>query len=237
MGSTAAGEQFRLLCESSGVAVQMAWRLAHTPCGWFQRHVRVEQPELLARIGQTGAVFLSHHSYHHNLLISFCKTTGLASFPVGNPPTAFSADDYLYHFTLQLNEATATNLNGGAWLFNNQGRTFLQGIRQALASRQLLLVFCDFNEPKQANQVYPFLGRQLQIPGGVIRLVEKEDAPVYFAGFHLEPSSGNYSLHLEPLQGGSAPTAGTPPLGQRYLAALERHIRRHPAAWQNWEIF
>lgn len=228
----AAEQQFRLLCENSGVAMQMAWQLADTPSAWFERYIRIEQPHHVQSIGKTGAVILSHHSYHQNLLISYFKTTGLASYPVGNPPTAFSEDDYLYRFTLYLNQSTATNLNGGEWLYNDQGRAFLLGIRHALESRQILLVFCDFNEPKKSNPVYPFLGKQLQIPGGVIRLVEKESLPVYFAGFSPQ-SSGRYALSLEPLHTGG----GTPPLAQQYLQALERHVRRFPAAWQCWEIF
>lgn len=236
MDRESASSHFRRLCESSGVAMQMAWQLADTSGLWLQRYVQTAQPDILQSIAETGAVVLSHHSYHQNLLISFFKTVGPAVFPIGNPPTAFSSDDYLYHFTTRLNQATATNLNGGNWLFNNQGRNFLLGIRQVIESRQILMLFCDFNEARKSNPVMPFLGKTLQIPGGVLRLLEKEDIPVYFAGFYLQPH-GMYQVHFEPLRAEAAVEDGGVPLAQRYLHALERHIRRYPSAWQCWEIF
>ena len=230
-----ASHQFRLLCESAGVALQMVWRLAHISNIWLDRQVEILDPEAFREIGQSGGVILSHHSYHHNLLISLFKRSGRAAFPIGNPPTAFSADDYLYHFTLSLNQATETNLSGGRWLYNDQGKAFVQGIRQVLESRQILLVFCDFNEVRKTNPVYPFLGKTLQIPSGVIRLVDKENVPVYFAGFRRQPPGG-YALSLQKLQTRGV-DPGAPPLAEQYVAALEHHVRQHPSSWQCWEIF
>lgn len=231
----AAEHHFGLLCESSGVAVQMVEELDNIPERWLKRHIQLTDTGRFQDIGRDGAVILSHHSYHHNLLISFFKLCGLPVYPIGNPPTAFSADDYLYHFTLRLNRATATNLNEGGWLFNNQGKHFLTGLRQALEPQKILLVFCDFHEVKKSNPVLPFLGKTLQMPNGVLRLIEKETVPVYFAGFCRQPP-GDYVLSLQRLS-----TQGTDPgasaLGVQYLQALEAHVRRHPSAWQCWEMF
>jgi lauroyl/myristoyl acyltransferase len=226
---------FRLLCESSGVAMQMVRQLADISTTWLERHIQVPDQKLLEEIRQTGGVILSHHSYHHNLLISFFKVCGLPAFPVGNPPTAFSEDDYLYRFTLQLNQATATNLSGGNWLYNNRGRDFLLGLRQALEPRKIVLLFCDFNEAKKSNPIVPFLGKTLQIPNGVLRLVDKEPIPVYFAGFRRQPPD-NYTMSLTRLQT-QAINPQVAPLGEQYLQALEQHVRQHPSAWQCWEAF
>jgi len=231
-----AEKQFTELCENSGIAMQMAWQLAHSSRRWLLQQIIPEQQALVEEIGARGGVILSHHSYHQNLLISYFKTTGRDIFPIGNPPDAFSEDDYLYRFTLFLNHATETNLNGGRWLYNNQGKEFVRGIRQVLATRQILLVFCDFNELKKANPVNPFLGKTLQIPSGVIRLVEQEDVPVYFAGFYRQPTGCRYGLTLWPLREQNRPLQGLS-LVDQYLAALEQHIRNHPASWQCWEIF
>lgn len=234
IGRTEAEHHFGLLCESSGVATQMVWQLADISHAWLERHIVVQDRAELREIARTGAVILSHHSYHHNLLISFFKLCGLPAFPVGNPPSAFSEDDYLYRFTLRLNEATATNLNDGGWLFNNQGRDFLLGLRRALEPGKILLVFCDFNEARKNNPVLPFLGRTLQIPNGVLRLLDKTAIPVYFAGFRREPP-GSYVMSLTRLRPQEAGPAAS--LGEDYLAALERHIRQTPSAWQYWEAF
>ena len=228
-----AEQQFRLLCKSTGVAAQMVWQLADISRSWLERHIQTPDAATLKEISATGAVILSHHSYHHNLLISFFKLCGLPLFPVGNPPAAFSDDDYLYHFTLRLNRATASNLNAGHWLFNDQGRDFLLGLRQALEPQRVLLVFCDFNEAKKSNPVLPFMGRTLQIPNGVLHFVEKTTVPVYFAGFRWQAPEG-YVLSLTRLHTRGA-DAGAAPLGEQYLGALEQHIRRYPAAWQHWE--
>lgn len=226
---------FRLLCESSGVAMQMVRQLADISVDWLEKHIRTTDGDVLQEIRTNGGVVLSHHSYHHNLLISFFKRCGLPAFPVGNPPTAFSEDDYLYHFTLQLNQATATNLSGGHWLYNNQGREFLTGLRQAIEPGKILLVFCDFNEAKKSNPVLPFLGKTLQMPNGVLRLVEKEPVPVYFAGFRRQPP-GSYVLSLTRLHT-QAVDPKAEPLGVQYLQALERHVRQYPPTWQGWEFF
>lgn len=213
--------------------MQMVWQLAEISDNWLRGNIQTVNSEMLEEISKTGAVILSHHSYHHNLLISFFKLCGLDSFPVGNPPTAFSADDYLYHFTVRLNQATATNLNGGRWLYNNQGRDFLLGLRHALQPGRILLVFCDFNEVRKSNPVLPFLGKTLQIPNGVLHFVEKESVPVYFAGFRWQPSGG-YVMSLARLQTKArAPEAAS--LGAQYLSALEQHVRLYPSAWQCWE--
>lgn len=229
-----ATHHLRLLCESTGVAMHMVERLANIPCGWLERYVHVSDKELLEEIGRNGAVILSHHSYHHNLMISFFKLCGLPLYPVGNPPAAFSEDDYLYQFTLRLNQATASNLNGGSWLFNSRGKEFLLGVRKSLELRKILLVFCDFNESKKTNPVLPFLGKTLQMPNGVLSLLEKECVPIYFAGFCLQ-SSDRYLLTLTRLQTKQDSPAAAP-LGVQYLEALERHVRQHPSAWQHWEM-
>jgi len=230
-----AGWHFRLLCESSGVAMQMVQKLADISVSWINRHILTPDQGLLEEIGQTGAVILSHHSYHHNLLISSFKRYGLPAFPVGNPPTAFSEDDYLYRFTIKLNQATASNLCGGQWLYNNRGRQFLLGLRQALKPGRILLVFSDFNESGAQNPVLRFMGRTLQIPNGVLRLIEREKVPVFFAGFRREPPV-DYMLSLVRLKNSNA-NPGSPSLGVQYLKELEKHVRQYPSAWQYWEAF
>lgn len=235
LGSDAesAGRQFRLLCESTGVAVQMIWQLANISERWLERYIQTEDGRCLQEAVETGAVIISHHSFHHNLLASYFKLYGLVTYPVANPPAAFSADDYLYNFTLRLNRDTESNLNGGHFLYNNQRKDFVQDLRHALGPGRVLLLFCDFNEVKNTNPVLPFLGKTLQIPTGVLRLVEKEALPVYFAGFRREPP-GSYRLSLSRLKTQSTdPKAAS--LGEQYLAALEKHVRQYPAAWQCWE--
>ena len=231
----AADENFRLLCESTGIAAQMVWHLPHVSTTWLKNNIETTSDAILQEIKNNGGIIFSHHSYHHNLLISYYKTLGIRCYPVGNPPTAFSDDDYLYRFTLYLNEATETNLTGGCFVYNDNKKKLVAKTKECLSKRQIMIVFCDFNEVKPVNPVYGFLGKTLQIPGGVIRSIERNDTPVYFAGFHWQ-QSGKYSLSMERLrpapEGAEADT-----LGQRYITVLERYIRQNPSAWQGWDGF
>lgn len=224
-----ARRHFLSLAESTGVAMQMAWQLHDIAPSWLEKYVIVSDSSMLSELRLNGGVLFSHHSYHHNLLLSCFKLWDIKTFPIGNPPEAFSPDQYLYNFTLRLNEATESNLNGGGWLFNNRKRELIKGIDSCIENRNLLVAFCDFNEVKKFNKHYFLLGRQIQPPSGVAEYIEKKyEVPVYFAGFGLH-SDGRYRLHLERIDGHNIIPA--------YLEAFEQYLRLYPYVWQNWDIF
>lgn len=238
LDETAANAAFSNLCASSGVATQMVWHLPNIDNDWLAQKIHTANSDSIRCLQAEGGVVLSHHSFHHNLLASSFKRWGLTTMPVANPPTAFSSNDYLYRFTLFLNGATETNLNGGRFLYVNGGREFLQSLRNALLERHVLLVFCDFNEAKPFNSSYPFLHRTLQPPSGVLRQALREGRPFYFAGFQWSPGEG-FALSLRPLiEIDVSPSEDSlDTVLRRYLTALSDHLRIYPHAWQMWDSF
>lgn len=237
LDASAAAVAFENLCASTGVTTQMVWRLPNLPCSWLEQHIHVADMAPLLRLQAEGGMVLSHHSFHHNLLASTFKRWGLTTRPVANPPAAFSGDDYLYRFTLALNAATETNLNGGRFLYIDAGRDFLKELRASLRARQVVLVFCDFDEAKPFNPRLPFLHGSFQTPTGVVRQALKVGSPLYFAGFQWSPRTG-FELSIKPLGNDAAATAdGLADTMRRYLAALTEHLRAYPHAWQMWDVF
>lgn len=228
---------FVQLCENTGQAMQMVTQLPKLTPGWIRRNVCFDTPAPLDELRARGGLVLTHHSYHHNLLASCFKGWGLSAFPVANPPEAFGTHEFLYRFTVELNARTQANLAGGRFLYVNDARALLRGIREVVARRQVIYMLCDFDEPGPGNRVYPFLDRTLQIPGGVLRAFAGESVPVYFAGLRLGPH-GRYHVGWTPLpRSEQAADAGDPTrgLGQAYVLALQTWVRAYPQAWQGWE--
>lgn len=237
LNAAAAEAAFENLCASTGMTTQMVWRLPNLSQPWLEQHIRVHDMAPLLRLQAEGGVVLSHHSFHHNLLASTFKRWGMTTMMVANPPAAFSSLDYLYRFTLFLNAASETNFNGGRILYVDGRREFLKGIQATLAARQVLLVFCDFNEDKAFNPRLPFLHGSLQAPSGVIRQALKAGRPLYFAGFQWTAGVG-FELSIHPLEtSGTATAADLEETMRRYLAALTEHLHVYPHAWQMWDVF
>lgn len=231
-------EYFVDLCRSSGVAFQMANILAGLSDEWIAENVITRQRALLDRIKSEGGVILSHHSFHHNLLIASLKHWGLSTSVLANPPAAQSDDERIYRFTVKLNADTESNLNGGRFLYVNEGKELIRSIKDCLKKKTCILLFCDFNEPKPFNRQYQFLGSQIQPPSGVIRYAHRKGSPFYFAGLTLS-ADYKYHLHIERLEpSGTALDAEehVDHIMQLYISALEAFIRDNPSCWQHWDI-
>lgn len=232
-----ARQELDALCASSGLAMHMVPHLPRITSEWIGRYVIHEGDDGRDTLRQQGGLVLTHHSYHHNLLASCFRGWGLGAYPVANPPTAFGDDDFLYRFTVDLNAKTEANLiDGGRFLYVNDRRALLKGIRQALDRRQVVYVLCDFDEDAPGNRSHPFLGGHLRVPSGVLRLVAQEpEVPVFFAGFRFDVSALRYRLGWRQLVRESGTEGGCHGLDAAYVRALQAWIQAHPHAWQGWE--
>ncbi|RYF84114.1 MAG: hypothetical protein EOO29_00790 [Comamonadaceae bacterium] len=237
LDATQAQREFESLCASSGLAMHMVPHLPRLDARWIERNVIHEGQDGRDALHAEGGVVLTHHSYHHNLLASCFKGWDLAAYPVANPPAAFGEDDFLYRFTVDLNQKTEANLiGGGRFLYVDDRRALLKGIRQALVQRQVLYVLCDFDEDAPGNRHHAFLGGQLRIPTGVLKaVVAQSDAPVYFAGFRFDVAAKRYRLGWQRLARDPASPGGCEGLDAAYVAALQAWIQAHPHAWQGWQ--
>lgn len=236
LGEAQAYEQFDALCASSGLAMHMVPHLPRIDARWIARNVWHEGDEGREAL-RAGGLVLTHHSYHHNLLASCFKGWDIAAYPVANPPAAFGDDDFLYRFTVDLNAKTQANLMGGAhFLYVNDRRGLLRGIRQAMARRQVVYVVCDFDEDAPGNVARPFLGGTLRVPSGVLRVfAEQPQLPVFFAGFRFDVRAARYRLNWRRLRGDPRLDGSSAGLDVAYVNALQDWIRSHPHAWQGWE--
>lgn len=237
LSPTQAQGELDALCASTGVATHMIPHLPHVDKRWIDRHVQHEGDDGREVLRAHGGVVLTHHSYHHNLLASCFKGWGIVAYPLANPPTAFGSDDFLHRFTLDLNAKTEANLLGeGRFLYVDDRRTLLKGLRNALEQHRTLYVLCDFDEDAPSNVARPFLGGSLRVPSGALRVLAAQPRlPVYFAGFRFDLSRNCYRvgwrrLSRHPYVGGSCEG-----LDAAYVTALEAWVRAFPQAWQGWE--
>lgn len=232
-----AQREFETLCASTGVATHMVPHLPRVDPRWVARHVRHEGQDGREILRAQGGLVLTHHSYHHNLLASCFQGWGLAAYPVANPPSAFGEDEFLYRFTLDLNAKTEANLiGGGRFLYVDDRRALLRGVRQVMTQRQLLYVLCDFDEAAPGNVARPFLGGMIRVPSGVLRLVaEQPQWPVYFAGLRFDVHDARYRLSWRRLERDVSLGGACAGLDAAYVQALQDWVGAHPHAWQGWE--
>lgn len=225
---TIAKKEFLLNCKSSGVAICMIEKLSTVSLSWLSKNINVNSQELLDELKQNGGIIFTHHSFHHNLLMSYFKSIGKKGYPVVNPPTSFSNDDFLYVWTIALNESTQTNLAGGKMLYVDNKKKLFEDMNHALNEKSILIILCDFNSNANNSKTYSFFGKNLNIPIGALKYAEQKEVGVYFAGFRWCPK-GNYELDLITMNKDFNGYA------DNYMHHLETYLRKHPYSWQNWE--
>lgn len=223
-----AQEEFLLNCKSSGVAMCMIEKLSDISSHWLSKNIHVDDSNLLSELKQNGGIVFTHHSFHHNLLMSYFKAIGKSGYPVVNPPTSFSSDDFLYIWTVELNASTQTNLLGGKMLYVVDKKKLFEEMNQALDEKGILIILCDFNSDAKTSTNYPIFGKNLNIPTGALKYAEQKEVGVYFAGFRW-CREGNYALNLLKM------TKDNGGYADDYMYRLETYLRQYPYAWQNWE--
>ncbi len=223
-----AQREFELNCKSSGVAMCMIEKLAHIPNEWLSFYVEIEDKALLEEIGENGGIIFTLHCFHHNLLMSYFKTIAKKTYPIVNPPAAFSSDDFLYDWTVRLNNATQTNLFGGRMLYVDDKKKLFEDMNGVLNDKGILIVLCDFNSDAKNSELYSIFGKSLNIPVGALKYAEGQECNAYFAGFRWR-KNGGYALSLSRLDNSN----GRYP--DNYMQQLEAYLRKYPYVWQNWE--
>lgn len=222
-----AQEEFVLNCESAGVAMCMIEKLRNISVKWLSENIRVEGLQSLERLKEHGGVVFTHHSFHHNLLMSYFKIFDVKCYPVVNLPRAFSGDDFLYKWTVELNGATESNLAGGRMLYVDDKRKLFQEMDKALQEKGILVILCDFNSDAKSSMPYALFGKELKIPTGALKFAQDKESEVFFAGFRWQPEGG-YVLTLEEMH-------REKDYIDEYMDNLEKYLRLYPSAWQNWE--
>lgn len=218
---------YDLNLESAGVAMCMIEKLHNISTQWLEKNICVDGEESLKKLIDHGGIIFSHHSFHHNLLMSYFKLFNVKCYPVVNLPSAFSGDDFLYNWTVKLNAATESNLCGGAMLYVDDKRKLFEEMQRVLDEGSVLIVLCDFNSDAKNSMPLKLFTKELNIPTGALKYAQSKECEVCFAGFRWQ-AKRDYTLTLQKMDKEDGYV-------ESYMQNLEKYLRDYPYAWQNWE--
>lgn len=198
---------------------------------WLHQHVRVDNPDVLYALRESGGLLLTYHSYHHNTLccalgLSGCAVSAIAAAPEDSPLFAF-----IGHWAQLVNDGSVQHFGGGRYLFVNDKRLLARSMRAWLRERKVLVSLCDFHQPVVGAVHGHILGRVIAPPTGAIEVALSQGAPIYAAMF--APKGGKLHLQMTQLDSGGGRAA----IISGYLAFLEACVLDNPCCWQGWDWF
>jgi len=219
---------------SEGLFAASIFDYSRMDADWVRRHVAIDQPEVLARIVREGGLLLTFHTFHHNTLALTLGQCGIPLFPVAASEKNSPFAPYTGRYMRIINGESEAKFSGGRYLFTDEMRSVVTGVRTALASRHTVLALCDNPVPPNESAIPPqeVMGRSISIGTGVMKLVQQAQAPVYFALFYPD-MGGGYRLVLEDA-GRLEELENT---ARAYFAFLARHVAAAPWAWQGWSWY
>ena len=196
---------------------------------WVRRHVTVEQPEVLARLVETGGLVLTYHSFHHNTLGVVLGQSGTRIYGVAASEKQAPDAPWVGKYTRLINAGSAARFAGGRYLFTDEMRQLVLGVREAFHEGHSVVTLCDNPTPPGVMPPVTVMGRQVHVGTGVVELARDAQAPVFFALLYPD-LRGGFCLALKEA-GVVLDLHGTV---QEYFEFLEEVLRRAPWAWQGW---
>jgi lauroyl/myristoyl acyltransferase len=199
---------------------------------WAQRYVHTDNPDALAALRQTGGLVLIPHSHHHNTLgivlgQSGIPTWGVAATEVGSPMAPYTGQ-----YMRIINGQSEAKFAGGKYLFTDEPRAMLKGIRNALGQRHAVVTLCDNPVPPNDTPPAHFLGKTFHVGTGVISQALACNAPVTL-GILYPTLTGAYHLGLQRLPDNLT----APQVIDAYFNFLAAHVAKAPWAWQGWHWY
>ena len=196
---------------------------------WVRRHVRVHQPEALAQLRQSGGLVLSYHTHHHNTLGIVLGQSGVPTWGVAATEKASPMAPYTGRFMRIINGQSEAKFGGGKYLFTDEPRNLLRGLRLAFASRHGVVSICDNPTPSADQPAVRFMGRSFHVGVGVVETALEHQVPITLALLYPD-LLGGYRLLLKRLPDG----LGAHQVVQSYFDFLATAVRHSPWAWQGW---
>lgn len=197
---------------------------------WFQRHVVIDMDGMQSILANgRGCLFLTyHHLFQHTL----CSLLGLAGFAV-NALAAPEETSAIYEevgpFIHLLHQGSASQFNGGTYLFVTTPRQAVRMTEEALSKNSVLISLHDFPVIQQHSA--HFAGRRIYAPNGSIRVAQKLGAAIVVGGVIREGLS--YRILYRQLDAGQP----YPLIVQAYFDYLIELSRSYPYFWDGWEWF
>ncbi len=223
----------RILCRawlaSHGLFALSLFDFRIRDADWARSAVHVDHPEVLAEVIRRGGLVLTYHSFHHNALGIVLGQLGSAVYGVAATEKNNPMAPYIGRFLRIINGDSEARFGGGRYLFTDEPRTLIEGVRNALAGGHSVVTLCD--NPNLPGPVPPVtvMGRQISVGSGVLALAQTARASVTFALLYPD-LRGKFHLALE-----DAGVIGDLHItAQAYFHFLERQLAIAPWAWQGW---
>jgi lauroyl/myristoyl acyltransferase len=199
---------------------------------WVQQYVKIEKPDVMKSLQDQGGLVLSYHSHHHNTLGIVLGQSGVPTWGVAATEKASPMAPYTGRFMRIINGESEAKFGGGKYLFTDEPRNLLRGLRQAFSSQHAVVSICDNPVPQGDDAPLVFRGKQFFVGAGVVDMALSQNVPITLA-LLCPDLRGSYELRLQALPSGLS----SHQVLQAYFDFLSECVAQMPWAWQGWHWY
>lgn len=199
---------------------------------WVSQHVRTDQSDVLEDLREQGGLVLTYHTHHHNTLGIVLGQSGIPTWGVAATEKASPMAPYTGRYMRIINGQSEAKFAGGRYLFTDEPRNLLRGLKQAFAQKHAVVSLCDNPTPSSGHPPVQFMGRCFHVGAGVVELALAQGATITLA-LLCPDLHGAYRLHLRNLP--PEPTVHS--VLQSYFDFLASVVSQTPWAWQGWHWY
>ena len=199
---------------------------------WVQQYVKIEKPDVMKSLQAQGGLVLSYHSHHHNTLGIVLGQSGVPTWGVAATEKASPMAPYTGRFMRIINGESEAKFGGGKYLFTDESRNLLRGLKQAFSSQHAVVSICDNPVPQGDDAPLVFRGKQFFVGAGVVDMALSQNVPITLA-LLCPDLRGSYELRLQALPSGLS----SHQVLQAYFDFLSECVAQMPWAWQGWHWY
>ena len=199
---------------------------------WVKQKVKVERPEVLESLQAQGGLVLSYHSHHHNTLGIVLGQSGVPTWGVAATEKASPMAPYTGRFMRIINGESEAKFGGGKYLFTDEPRNLLRGLKQAFSSQHAVVSICDNPAPTSDESAVYFRGKQFHVGAGVVSMALEQGVPITMA-LLCSNLLGDYVLRLKQIPNANS----VHEVLQSYFDFLDEILLQTPWAWQGLHWF
>jgi lauroyl/myristoyl acyltransferase len=199
---------------------------------WVQQYVKIEKPDVMKSLQDQGGLVLSYHSHHHNTLGIVLGQSGVPTWGVAATEKASPMAPYTGRFMRIINGESEAKFGGGKYLFTDEPRNLLRGLKQAFSSQHAVVSICDNPVPQGDDAPLVFRVKQFFVGAGVVDMALSQNVPITLA-LLCPDLRGGYELRLQALPSGLS----SHQVLQAYFDFLSECVAQMPWAWQGWHWY
>lgn len=199
---------------------------------WVQSHVQIDQSQVMEALRAQGGLVLTYHSHHHNTLGIVLGQSGIKTWGVAATEKASPMAPYTGRFMRIINGQSEAKFGGGRYLFTDEPRQLLRGLRQAFSHREAVVSLCDNPIPAGPQPPVHFMGKAFHVGSGVLEQALAQRVPITLALLYPD-LKGSYVLRLKALSADMT----APEILQTYFDFLATCVLQAPWAWQGWHWY